>query len=428
MTEPAVPLDPAVRSVRIAAALCERFEELMRGPTQVRATKARRALIGVTGDETGMSLRLGEAQQLYPEIWSHLDDARNAFAAKGTDVSGYDSIRTHEGSAMGVDVQTTEASYGGGRYGYDEYTKTANFNIAGLARARQAITVLQSVTPQIDWLAIIAAEKADPDVAAFTRGTRNKRIIQFGLLAAVILAPFLIVQYMRHRERATRDEWREKNRAEQVASEPPALTDGQRDALATRAKVVRQAIEKARASWPTADVIAAVHPTDKLCPAQLDPPPEAAANDFVTTGHNSDAQFAATDYYAFAKGSVIDDAVVRNADRSLKLVEERIASKTSVPGDEGILASIPQRATIVILDELVEPDGPQLGHAKGTVYVFDFAAGKIICSGLLDVNNDVPDSLASVRNKNHGAGWEQTLKRELDVRIRNALASYLSGA
>src|SRR4051812_39386132 len=85
-----VDVDPAARSVRIAVALSERFAELLKGPSTVTVRKKSGAMFGLSGNQDEMSLRIGEAQQLYPEIWRHLDDARAAFAARGLDVSGYD--------------------------------------------------------------------------------------------------------------------------------------------------------------------------------------------------------------------------------------------------------------------------------------------------------------------------------------------------
>ncbi|HEY4178679.1 MAG TPA: hypothetical protein VGM90_17655 [Kofleriaceae bacterium] len=424
MTDPTAPIDPAVRSVRIAAALCDRFEELMRGPTQVRATKARRSLIGVTGDETGLSLRLGEAQQLYPEIWRHLDDARTAFATRGTDVSGYDGLRKDEGAGMGAKVETASASYGAGRYGYDEYTKTADFNVAGLARARQAITVLVSVTPQIDWHSIIAAEAADPAVAEFTRGTRNKRIIQFSLLAAVVIAPFLIVQYLHHLDRVKRDSWREQSMAAQA---PVTLSPAEVDGLAARAKVVRQNVDRALLGWPKADSIKAAVPTEKMCTVRVTPPSQAAAVELIAKGTVDDAAFSPTDFYAYSKDAPIDDAAALKADRMLKEVERDLASKTAGPSDVKLLASIAQTANLVVFDEVVQPDGPQLGHAKGTAYVFDFAAGKIVCVGSFDVTNDINDLLSDARTKVHGGKWEERLHRELELRLRMAFGNDLHG-
>ena len=97
-------VDPAAQSVRVAVALADRFTELLKGPTKVTAARQRGSLLVVSGNETELSMRIHEAQQIYPEIWRHLDDARTAFAARG----------------------------------YDAQTKSVDFNKDGLARAREA--------------------------------------------------------------------------------------------------------------------------------------------------------------------------------------------------------------------------------------------------------------------------------------------------
>src|ERR1051325_10631005 len=133
--------DPGVRSLRVALALCDRFMELTKGPNTIRAVKRNMDMFGVTGNETEMSLRLGEAQQIYPEIWSNLDDAAKAFRARGVDMAGYDTVRATE-RGIGANVDTRYAQHGSARYGYEEHTKTAAFNIAGIQRARVAADVI----------------------------------------------------------------------------------------------------------------------------------------------------------------------------------------------------------------------------------------------------------------------------------------------
>src|SRR5438128_80920 len=113
--------DPGVRSVRVANALCDRFAELLKGPTAVVSAKSNRALLGVSGNEDALSLRIGEAQQLYPEIWSHLDDARKVFAERGADMSAFDVLRDNERRFVGTGVGVQTGYTGvGGPYGYVE--------------------------------------------------------------------------------------------------------------------------------------------------------------------------------------------------------------------------------------------------------------------------------------------------------------------
>src|SRR5437763_10131625 len=108
--------DPAVRSVRVAVALCDRFAELLAGPSQVTAVKQQGALLGVSGNQDELSLRIGEAQQIYPEIWRHLDDARAGFAGRGIAVASYDAIRASEGQGLGASVDVDYKRRGVGQH------------------------------------------------------------------------------------------------------------------------------------------------------------------------------------------------------------------------------------------------------------------------------------------------------------------------
>lgn len=85
------PPDPAVRSIRIATTLNERFRDLMHQRSS-------------PGDGTAeLELRIGEAQQIFPEIWNHLDDARKVIAERGGDTAAYDTIKASQGPArLGV--------------------------------------------------------------------------------------------------------------------------------------------------------------------------------------------------------------------------------------------------------------------------------------------------------------------------------------
>ena len=75
-------LAPAVRSIRIATTLIEQFGELL----------GRRSFL----DAEDIGPLLGEARQLYPEIWSHLDDARAVLAERGINIVNYDTLRATE--------------------------------------------------------------------------------------------------------------------------------------------------------------------------------------------------------------------------------------------------------------------------------------------------------------------------------------------
>ena len=80
--------DGVVRSIQIAEALLGRLAEILR---------PRRNIAGMLAPELvadALDLRLGEAQQLTPELWRHLDEARNALAKReGVDLHSYDELR-----------------------------------------------------------------------------------------------------------------------------------------------------------------------------------------------------------------------------------------------------------------------------------------------------------------------------------------------
>src|SRR4051812_14889625 len=115
--------DPAVQSVRVAVALLDRFADLLKGPSQVAARKLKRHVIGVSGNQDDFSLRIGEAQQVYPEIWRHLDDARSGFAGRGIDVTTYDALRAAEGDGLAAAPDTRYREYGAGKYAMQEHVK-----------------------------------------------------------------------------------------------------------------------------------------------------------------------------------------------------------------------------------------------------------------------------------------------------------------
>lgn len=51
-------------------------------------------------DLNTVELRIGQAQQLYPELWRHLDEARALLAERGRDVSRFDVVRAAEGQVL----------------------------------------------------------------------------------------------------------------------------------------------------------------------------------------------------------------------------------------------------------------------------------------------------------------------------------------
>ena len=153
------PVDPAVRSIRIAATLNDRFRTIMNAP------------VTPTGGMAQLELSIGEAQQIYPEIWTHLDEARATLAGRGVDTTRFDTVRALEPKGSlgvsrvdltGVSTSLTTAALGIA----DEQIKSAQFNLDGHRRANLAIEALQSAMPEVDWKGLERAEAADAAKAA----------------------------------------------------------------------------------------------------------------------------------------------------------------------------------------------------------------------------------------------------------------------
>lgn len=149
-----VPSDPAVRSVRIAVTLNDRFAAIMRAPlTQAHGVSE-------------LELRIGEAQQIYPEIWTHLDEARATLAGRGATTAAYDAVRaTEPKGSLGVsrvEVEGYATTWSGHMLGiHDEQVKSAHFNLEGHRRANQAVKALMDAQPEVDWNALERAENAE---------------------------------------------------------------------------------------------------------------------------------------------------------------------------------------------------------------------------------------------------------------------------
>jgi hypothetical protein len=128
-----MPIDP-VQSIRVAAILVERLGVLGK-PREMK--------------ESELELVIGEAQQVYPAVWSHFDDARTALVAMGRDVAAFDQLRRAEGTQLAFDINV---------YGM----KTATFNTAGYERARIAVKLLMRAMPEVDWAQVARDEAREP--------------------------------------------------------------------------------------------------------------------------------------------------------------------------------------------------------------------------------------------------------------------------
>jgi len=138
--------DATVRAIRIADTLVARLGAVMRfGP------------LGPT-DLDDFELRIGEAQQIYPEIWSHLDQARTALVARGVNTSAFDAIRAEEPKgSLGV----TRVDVASRVDLSQDFLKRAQFNHEGHARAGRAVKALMDAMPEVDWKGLVREEDAE---------------------------------------------------------------------------------------------------------------------------------------------------------------------------------------------------------------------------------------------------------------------------
>jgi hypothetical protein len=169
--------DPAVRSIRIATTLNERFRDLMHQRSS-------------PGDGTAeLELRIGEAQQIFPEIWNHLDDARKVIAERGGDTATYDQIQAAQGPArLGVTRVEVEDHHSVGLGGYSHVqTKEAHFNLDGFRAAHKACAALMAAMPEVDWKAVERAENAEIAAAGSLGPVDSKKMLRWLAVAAALL-------------------------------------------------------------------------------------------------------------------------------------------------------------------------------------------------------------------------------------------------
>jgi hypothetical protein len=171
-------IDP-VQSIRIASNLAERFRALIVPAGSI-----------VSGTLADFELRIGEAQQIYPEIWRHLDDAYGVLKERGADIAQFDELRRGELVHMGVtDIEArTEINYMAlmtGRLRM-QTVKTATFNSAGYARAVAACKALMAAMPDVDWAALAKAEDQEIRAAGSLQAGKYLGIIKWAAVAGVL--------------------------------------------------------------------------------------------------------------------------------------------------------------------------------------------------------------------------------------------------
>lgn len=160
-------MDPAVQCLQVASTIAERFRTL--------------ASMGAASNGTDIAaaeLRIGEANQIYPEIWQQLDRARALLVARGTDVANYDAFRAAEPQGAPGVTRVAASAATSTHYAH----KSGTFNMEGYARATGAITALKTAMPGVDWFGMDQQDAAL--VAAAGPLGASKTGLWIGLLVA----------------------------------------------------------------------------------------------------------------------------------------------------------------------------------------------------------------------------------------------------
>ena len=197
-------MDPTVRSIQIASALTERLGVLL---TSQRTSVVSTALSAdLASDE--LALRIGEAQQITPEIWSHLDSARDTLAERGVNVDAYDAVRAERDPAMlatsNIDVERKLDMLGLLKGEIRVITtKNVTWDAGNLVAAIAACAALKERLPDVDWDALDRADREQFAAAGSLRGTSKKAIVAF-VLAILVVTGAGVGIYVATRESAER--------------------------------------------------------------------------------------------------------------------------------------------------------------------------------------------------------------------------------
>jgi len=170
-------VDP-VQSVGVATALARRYRAIAEAESH-----------------SELEVTIGEARQIYPEMWRHLDEARVALGERGVDCTPYDNLRQQELGSIGVDVGMTVgvAFY---KYGFkvaEIYKKTANFDADGAHRALAAIAILRQLMPDVDWAARARADDRLIREAGSLKSATWIGIAKLGAAGAAIAIVALVI-------------------------------------------------------------------------------------------------------------------------------------------------------------------------------------------------------------------------------------------
>ncbi len=159
-----------IRHVGIARTVLDRFEALARGPSRTDALGDALGRIGTQSydRDAARQLRIGEATQIFPEVWINLDATAAALRALGEPCSALEGIRAGE-----------EPHPQAIRLGSDE------LNLQSAHAARAAIAAVEAATPAVDWAAIARADAAFADDAYRQLGGRSRKAV--GIIGVVLM-------------------------------------------------------------------------------------------------------------------------------------------------------------------------------------------------------------------------------------------------
>ena len=181
-------MDPTVRSIQVASALTERLGVLLKPKRTSVVSSALNA--DLANDD--MALRIGEAQQITPEIWGHLDSARKTLAERGVDVGAYDAVRAERDPAMlataNIEVERKLDMLGLLKGDIRVITtKNVTWDAGNFVAAIAACAALKDRLPEVDWEALDRADRAEIAAVGSLHGKSKKAIIAF-VVAIVAVA------------------------------------------------------------------------------------------------------------------------------------------------------------------------------------------------------------------------------------------------
>ena len=226
------PRDPAVDAILTAETLFEQFKELL--PRLQSMLPA------------DVSAAVGEAQALYPELWSALDRARDLLRTRGVDapaLAEFDELRARQPAAMlgvdvklrarsgAVDVASTLTFLLGGLSGVALGTaidaasavgaKQGTANRSGLVDARRALELLRVALPDVPWATLRKQEaRATADALEDLAVAKSRKfVIGLAVVALLGLAGFGVIQLLESSRAPTREETAAKEEAEYRAAQ-----------------------------------------------------------------------------------------------------------------------------------------------------------------------------------------------------------------